>query len=116
MNEALAEAAASNCSIRITVPAPTATPRSAAALATAAAGAGRWSDLDLHLERVREGLSRIEVLEPDLAWALELAGDLAASGSRSSPARKAWKLALGLQNTVDPARAKITERKLASAR
>ena len=87
-----------------------------AALATAAAGAGRWSDLDLHLERVREGLSRIEVLEPDLAWALELAGDLAASGSRSSPARKAWKLALGLQNTVDPARAKITERKLASAR
>jgi serine/threonine protein kinase/tetratricopeptide (TPR) repeat protein len=87
-----------------------------AALATAAAGSGRWTELDLHLERVREGLSRIEVLEPDLAWALELAGDLAASGSRLAPARKAWKLALGLQNTVDPTRARVTERKLASAR
>jgi len=87
-----------------------------AALATAAAGSGRWNELDLHLERVREALSRIEVLEPDLAWLLELTGDLAASASRTSPARKAWKLALGLQNTVDPTRAKITERKLASAR
>lgn len=86
-----------------------------AALATAAAGAGRWTELDLHLERVREGLARIEVLEPDLAWALELAGDLASSASRLAPARKAWKLALGLQNTVDPARARVTERKLASA-
>ena len=87
-----------------------------ASLATAAAGSGRWNELYLHLERVREGLSRIEVLEPDLAWALELTGDLAASSSRTGPARKAWKLALGLQNTVDPSRAKITERKLASAR
>lgn len=86
-----------------------------AVLAAAAAGAGRWTELDVHLERVREGLSRIEVLEPDLAWTLDLTGDLATSAGRVTPARKAWKLALGLQNTVDPERARVTQRKLAAA-
>jgi tetratricopeptide (TPR) repeat protein len=86
-----------------------------AAMAAAAAGSGRWAELDMHLERVREGLSRVEVLEPDLAWTLDLTGDLATSAGRVTPARKAWKLALGLQNTVDPERAKVTQRKLSSA-
>jgi tetratricopeptide (TPR) repeat protein len=86
-----------------------------AALAAAAAGAGRWQELEVHLERVREGLSRIEVLEPDLAWTLDLTGDLATSAGRVIPARKAWKLALGLQNTVDPDRAQVTQRKLSAA-
>ncbi len=86
-----------------------------AVLAASAAGAGRWTELEVHLERVRDGLSRIEVLEPDLAWTLDLTGDLATSAGRVTPARKAWKLALGLQNTVDPERARVTQRKLAAA-
>ncbi len=86
-----------------------------AVMAAAAAGAGRWTELEVHLERVREGLSRIEVLEPDLAWTLDLTGDLATSAGRVVPARKAWKLALGLQNTVDPDQARVTQRKLAAA-
>ena len=85
-------------------------------LAGAAAGAGRWNELQLNLERARDVLARVEVLEPDLAWTLERTGDLAMSAGQRSPARKAWKLALGLYRAMGSDRMDPLQRKLEAAR
>ena len=63
-----------------------------AMLPAAAAGQGRWEDWDDALPRATALLEETGAIDPDIAWALELAGDRAAPHSTERACR-AWELA-----------------------
>lgn len=59
------------------------------------AAAGDWSQWSQHVELAQTILSESGMVDPDIAWPAELAGDLAAAAGRGQEARAAFGLALG---------------------
>ena len=59
-----------------------------------ACSTGEWGAWDHHFERARRLLAESEMVDPDTAWAAQLAGDLARSTGERERARQAYELAL----------------------
>lgn len=65
-----------------------------AELLPSAAAARDWGAWDRHLARARELLERAPMIDPDIAWPAQLAGDMAHAAGERGRARAAWELAL----------------------
>ncbi len=68
-------------------------------LAAAAAGVRNWRAFELHLGRVRDGLQRRRVLDPELAWSLTLAANRARASGQADRADRADALAAATEST-----------------
>jgi tetratricopeptide (TPR) repeat protein len=64
-----------------------------AALLACCGGVGDWRGWDRNYEAARLLLQQTSMIEPDVAWAAQQAGDLAASAGQGERARQAYRLA-----------------------
>jgi len=65
-----------------------------AALAPCAAATADWRGFDLHLSEAHERINRAGMVDLDIAWPMQLAGDLAARAGQIPRGIRAWRVAL----------------------
>lgn len=65
------------------------------ALLVCAAALADWSAWELHLLAAEEHLGASRLIDPDIAWPAQLAGELVAAAGHAERAARVWALALG---------------------
>ena len=72
-----------------------------AAMTPCAAGMANWTGFDDHLQEARKRLQETGMVDPDIAWPMQLAGDLAARAGQHVRAAKAWQIARDQWKALD---------------